>query len=300
MTDVVLTPAACYSVYPVARRPNAARRPGMLFDVLGVCFRQEPSDDPARMRMFRQREYVYVGEAEQCRAHRDRGSSARVRRCCTSLQLPVDRGRGQRPVLRSRRPHARGEPARAGAQVRARRADHVGRSADGVRVVQLSPGHVRSRVRDSERARIASRTRRAWASASSGSRSRCSSITGSSWTRGPCAFATHSECDMSATAMLPGTAGTYVPHLLHGEERDLAGDELLRRSLDRGAACARAGATRLSGVHVRPRLRGRSVHVLQVSAARSARALRHRRAGAQHLAAADGARRGAVRARAGC
>lgn len=69
-TDVVLTPAACYSVYPTLAGETLPPS-GRLFDVLGVCFRQEPSDDPARMRMFRQREYVRVGDAEQCIAHRD-------------------------------------------------------------------------------------------------------------------------------------------------------------------------------------------------------------------------------------
>jgi seryl-tRNA synthetase len=69
-TDVVLTPAACYPLYPTltgARLPDEGR----LFDVLTTCFRHEPSTDPARMQMFRQREYVRVGTPEAVRAHRD-------------------------------------------------------------------------------------------------------------------------------------------------------------------------------------------------------------------------------------
>jgi seryl-tRNA synthetase len=88
MTDVVLTPAACYPVYPTLRGLTL-RSEGQTFDVLGVCFRQEPSDDPARMRMFRQREYVYVGEAERCRAHRDMWLE-RAQRMFQEVQLPAE------------------------------------------------------------------------------------------------------------------------------------------------------------------------------------------------------------------
>ena len=88
LTDVVLTPAACYPLYPTLR--GLTLRPdGQLFDVLGVCFRQEPSDDPARMRMFRQREYVFVGDAERCRAHRDKWLE-RAQRMFQDVQLPAE------------------------------------------------------------------------------------------------------------------------------------------------------------------------------------------------------------------
>jgi len=88
MTDVALTPAACYSVYPTLGGLTLPTS-GKLFDVLGVCFRQEPSDDPARMRMFRQREYVYVGEADRCRAHRELWLE-RAQAMLHELALPVD------------------------------------------------------------------------------------------------------------------------------------------------------------------------------------------------------------------
>jgi seryl-tRNA synthetase len=112
MTDVVLTPAACYSVYP-SLGGQTLPASGHLFDVLGVCFRQEPSDDPARMRMFRQREYVYVGEADQCRVHRDKWVE-RGRLMLHSLGLPVDPivandpffGRGGRMLAASQREQA--------------------------------------------------------------------------------------------------------------------------------------------------------------------------------------------------
>ncbi|MEP6992824.1 MAG: hypothetical protein ABJA80_17945, partial [bacterium] len=69
-TDVVLTPAACYPVYPTFSGKSVPAS-GRLVDVLTVCFRHEPSNDPARMQMFRQREYVLIGSPAAVRAHRD-------------------------------------------------------------------------------------------------------------------------------------------------------------------------------------------------------------------------------------
>ncbi len=69
-TDVVLTPAACYPVYPTFSGKILDAK-GALVDVLTVCFRHEPSPDPARMQMFRQREYVRIGDPAMVRAHRD-------------------------------------------------------------------------------------------------------------------------------------------------------------------------------------------------------------------------------------
>ncbi len=62
MTDVVLTPAGCYPLYPTLSGDQPAQ--GRLMDVLSYCFRHEPSVDPARMQMFRMREYVRVGDPE--------------------------------------------------------------------------------------------------------------------------------------------------------------------------------------------------------------------------------------------
>jgi seryl-tRNA synthetase len=60
-TDIVLTPAACYPLYPtVAKRGNLPARGG-LFDLQSYCFRHEPSKDPARQQLFRMREYVCMG-----------------------------------------------------------------------------------------------------------------------------------------------------------------------------------------------------------------------------------------------
>jgi len=68
-TDLVLVPAACYPIYPMLS--GELPEGGRLFDVLGTCFRREPSDDPARMQSFHQHEYVHVGTPESARAFRD-------------------------------------------------------------------------------------------------------------------------------------------------------------------------------------------------------------------------------------
>jgi seryl-tRNA synthetase len=69
-TEVSLTPAACYGVYPAMAARGRLKPEGALLDVYTYCFRHEPSVDPARMQMFRQREHVRVGTAEQTLAFR--------------------------------------------------------------------------------------------------------------------------------------------------------------------------------------------------------------------------------------
>jgi len=68
-TDVVLAPAACYPLYPTAA--GTLPEGGRTVDLRTFVFRHEPSDDPARMQIFRQREYVRLGTPEQAVTHRD-------------------------------------------------------------------------------------------------------------------------------------------------------------------------------------------------------------------------------------
>jgi seryl-tRNA synthetase len=63
--DLVLTPAACYPVYPLAATRGALPGHGWLFDVTCDCFRREPSTLLDRLQSFRMREYVCVGQPEQ-------------------------------------------------------------------------------------------------------------------------------------------------------------------------------------------------------------------------------------------
>lgn len=68
-TDVVLTPAACYPVYPAVA--GVLPPDGRIVDVLSFCFRHEPSDDPARLQAFRQREHVRIAAPGQVTSWRD-------------------------------------------------------------------------------------------------------------------------------------------------------------------------------------------------------------------------------------
>jgi len=69
-TDIVLTPAACYPLYPTVARRGPLPPGGLLFDLQSYCFRHEPSLDPARMQMFRMREYVRIGTPAEVTAFR--------------------------------------------------------------------------------------------------------------------------------------------------------------------------------------------------------------------------------------
>lgn len=68
-TDVVLTPSACYPLYPLYR--GTLPEAGRLVDLSSWCFRHEPSDDPARLQMFRMRELVRLGAPESVHTWRD-------------------------------------------------------------------------------------------------------------------------------------------------------------------------------------------------------------------------------------
>ena len=68
--DLVLAPAACYPVYPIAAARGPAPADGLVFDVAADCFRREPSTDIDRFQSFRMREYVRVGTAEQIQTFR--------------------------------------------------------------------------------------------------------------------------------------------------------------------------------------------------------------------------------------
>jgi len=71
-TDLVLSPAACYPVYPLAAERGALPANGLTFDVACDCFRHEPSPNLDRMQSFRMREYVFIGAPEQVTQFRAR------------------------------------------------------------------------------------------------------------------------------------------------------------------------------------------------------------------------------------
>jgi seryl-tRNA synthetase len=69
MTEVALTPAICYPLYPTLSGTIPAA--GRLFSLLGWAYRHELSDEPTRLQSFRMREFVKVGTSEQVSAWRD-------------------------------------------------------------------------------------------------------------------------------------------------------------------------------------------------------------------------------------
>ena len=90
-TDIVLTPAACYPLYPTIARRGAVANSGALYDLQSYCFRHEPSKDPARQQLFRMREYVCVGTQEHVTEFRQRWMDRGVRMMeAVGLSVEID------------------------------------------------------------------------------------------------------------------------------------------------------------------------------------------------------------------
>jgi seryl-tRNA synthetase len=89
MTDVALTPAACYPVYPIVAQRGKLAPGGAVVDVQSYCFRHEPSREPTRMQMFRMREYVRIGAPDDALAFRQTWLE-RGRDFIGKLQLPFE------------------------------------------------------------------------------------------------------------------------------------------------------------------------------------------------------------------
>ena len=65
-SDLVLSPAACYPVYPiVAARCGRLPKGGLLFDIDADVFRHEPSLNLDRLQSFRMREFVRIGSPQE-------------------------------------------------------------------------------------------------------------------------------------------------------------------------------------------------------------------------------------------
>jgi seryl-tRNA synthetase len=88
-TDIALTPAACYPLYPTVAKRGPIAMTGGLFDLQSYCFRHEPSKEPTRQQMFRMREYVCMGTEAHVTDFRqtwmDRGT-----KMLADLGLPVE------------------------------------------------------------------------------------------------------------------------------------------------------------------------------------------------------------------
>jgi len=70
--DLVLSPAACYPIYPLVASRGHVPAGGLIFDVACDCFRREPSKMLDRLQSFRMREYVCIGAPDQIQDFRAR------------------------------------------------------------------------------------------------------------------------------------------------------------------------------------------------------------------------------------
>jgi len=86
-SQVMMTPAICYPLYPTV----AGKLPegGIRADLQGYAFRHEPSDDPARMQIFRMHEYVRIGTPAEALEHRQYWLD-KTQEIFRSVGLPVE------------------------------------------------------------------------------------------------------------------------------------------------------------------------------------------------------------------
>jgi seryl-tRNA synthetase len=85
--DLVLSPAACYPIYPLVASRGHVPSGGLLFDVACDCFRREPSKMLDRLQSFRMREYVCIGKPTQVDEFRRRWMN-RAQGFANQLGLP--------------------------------------------------------------------------------------------------------------------------------------------------------------------------------------------------------------------
>ncbi|MCG1042552.1 amino acid--[acyl-carrier-protein] ligase [Mycetohabitans sp. B8] len=109
-TCIMMTPVACYPVYSVMAKRGPVPAQGHLIDIFSYVFRQEPSLEPERMQLFRQREFVRMGTPEQVIAFRQNWMD-HARWMFDALELPMSLelandpffGRGGRVMANSQR-----------------------------------------------------------------------------------------------------------------------------------------------------------------------------------------------------
>ncbi len=71
-SDLVLSPAACYPLYPIVAARGRLPPGGLQFDIEADVFRHEPSQSLDRLQSFRMREFVRIGSAQEILEFRER------------------------------------------------------------------------------------------------------------------------------------------------------------------------------------------------------------------------------------
>lgn len=87
-SELVLSPAACYPLYPLVAARGRIPAAGLIFDVAADCFRREPSRALDRLQSFRMREFVRIGSPAEMLAFRA-GWMERAQRLAAELALPA-------------------------------------------------------------------------------------------------------------------------------------------------------------------------------------------------------------------
>jgi seryl-tRNA synthetase len=86
-SDLVLSPAACYPVYPIAAARGPLPADGWQFDIEADVFRHEPSRSLDRLQSFRMREFVRIGSPDTIVAFREQWLE-RAPQLAADLSLP--------------------------------------------------------------------------------------------------------------------------------------------------------------------------------------------------------------------
>jgi seryl-tRNA synthetase len=86
-SDLVLSPAACYPLYPIVAQRGALVPGGLTFDIEADVFRHEPSSSLDRLQSFRMREFVKIGVPDEIVEFREKWM-AKARLLAAELALP--------------------------------------------------------------------------------------------------------------------------------------------------------------------------------------------------------------------
>ncbi len=86
-SDLVLSPAACYPVYPIVAARGQLPSGGLQFDIEADVFRHEPSRSLDRLQSFRMREFVRIGSPQEILEFRE-SWMARAPHLAADLSLP--------------------------------------------------------------------------------------------------------------------------------------------------------------------------------------------------------------------
>ena len=143
--DLVLSPAACYPVYPIAARRGPLPAGGLRFDVAADCFRREPSRHLDRLQSFRMREYVCIGSPKDVSDFRERWM-VRAQNIARSLGLSFRVDHASDPFFGRVGQMKAVSPGRAIAQIRAAGSAAVGREPDRLHELQLPSRALRNHL----------------------------------------------------------------------------------------------------------------------------------------------------------